>query len=199
VLQEREFDRVGGTRPVHVDVRVISATNRRLADAVATGRFRSDLMYRLNVVELRMPSLRDRREDIPLLADHFAQRFARKAARRVRGVMPGALRVLIDYDWPGNVRQLENMIERAIVLGSADYVLVEDLPETLFETKLAVTTSDCRFHEVLRHAKERAIIEAYREARHSYADAALILGLHPNYLHRLIRNLNLKAAPEQER
>jgi two-component system, NtrC family, response regulator HydG len=198
-LQEREFDRVGGTRPVRVDVRVISATNRPLADAVAAGRFRHDLLYRLNVVELRMPRLRDRPEDIPLLANHFVQRFARKAARPVRGIAPDALRLLIGHEWPGNVRELENTIERAIVLGASDYVLVDDLPETLLERQPPVASDDRRFHAVVRHAKERAIIDAFREAHHCYADAARLLGLNPNYLHRLIRNLDLKSVLEQER
>jgi Nif-specific regulatory protein len=198
-LQEREIERVGGTRPVRVDVRVISATNRNLSDDVAAGRFRRDLFHRLDVVQIAVPPLRERREDIPQLASHFAARFARKAARPIRGISPEALTYLTAYDWPGNVRELENTIERAIVLGSSECILREDLPEALLERAPTRTSEAARFHDVVRDAKVRVILDAFREARCSYTDAAHLLGLHPNYLHRLIRNLDLKPVLEQER
>jgi len=196
-LQQREFERVGGTRPVRVDVRVISATNRQLPADVAAGRFRSDLFHRLNVVQIDVPALRDRREDIPELANYFVGRFALKATRPIRGIAPDALKCLTSYDWPGNVRELENTIERAIVLGSSDYVLREDLPDALLESTRVRLPERPRFHELVREAKSRAIVDAFREAGRSYADAARLLGLHPNYLHRLIRNLDLKSALER--
>jgi Nif-specific regulatory protein len=116
VLQEREFERVGGNETLKVDVRIIAATNRDLAQLVREGRFREDLYYRLNVVALRLPPLRERREDIPLLADFFLQRFARDAGKKLRGFSPDALAALTAYPWPGNVRELENAVERAVVL-----------------------------------------------------------------------------------
>ncbi len=198
-LQEREIERVGGTRPVHVDIRLISATNRNLAEEVAAGRFRRDLFHRLNVVQIDVPPLRARREDIAPLACHFLTRFARKATRPVRDFSPGVLKYLIAYDWPGNVRELENTIQRAVVLGSSDSILREDLPEPLLERAPARPSDASRFHEAVREAKARVIVEAFREARRSYAGAARLLGLHPNYLHRLIRNLDLRSILEQER
>jgi len=198
-IQQREFERVGGTRPVRIDVRVISATNRNLADEIAAGRFRSDLYHRLNVVQIDVPPLRERREDIAPLATHFVGRFARKATRPVRGISPEAMKRLTAYHWPGNVRELENAIERAIVLGSSDHILADDLPEALLETAGTRVTQLPRFHECVRDAKVRAIADAFREAGRSYTEAARILGLHPNYLHRLIRNLDLKSVLEQER
>jgi DNA-binding NtrC family response regulator len=115
VLQERRFYRVGGNYEVEVDVRVIAATHKNLAQEVQQGHFREDLYYRLNVIEIKLPPLRERREDVPLLAEHFAQRISSELGREVNGVSAGALKILIDHDWPGNVRELENVIERAIV------------------------------------------------------------------------------------
>jgi len=115
VLQERRFYRVGGTDEVSIDVRVIAATNKNLAEEVKAGRFRDDLYYRLNVIEIRIPPLRERREDIPLLVEHFVERIASELGKDISSISAGALKTLIDYDWPGNVRELENVIERAIV------------------------------------------------------------------------------------
>jgi DNA-binding NtrC family response regulator len=115
VLQERRFYRIGGNQEVEVDVRVIAATHKNLAEEVQQGRFREDLYYRLNVIEIKLPPLRERREDIPLLAEHFLQRISSELGRDVNGVSAGALKLLMNYDWPGNVRELENVIERAIV------------------------------------------------------------------------------------
>jgi len=198
-LQLREFERVGGTRPVHVDIRVVSATNRNLAEDIAAGRFRSDLYHRLHVVEIHVPPLRERREDIPVLAAHFLQRSARTAARPVRGIAPDAMQYLTAYDWPGNVRELENTIERAVVLGSSDFVMRDDLPDALLEAPASGEVDRPRFHEAVREAKVRVIVDTFREARRNYTDTARLLGLHPNYLHRLIKNLDLKAALEEDR
>ena len=115
VLQERRFYRLGGTQEVAVDVRIIAATNKDLAEEVKAGRFREDLYYRLNVIEIRLPALRERREDIPLLAEHFVQHISSALGRDVSGISGAALKLLIAYDWPGNVRELENVIESAIV------------------------------------------------------------------------------------
>jgi Nif-specific regulatory protein len=198
VLQEREFERVGGTRTIKLDVRLVTATNRDLEEEVKRGRFREDLFYRLNVVALRMPALRERREDIPLLASYFASKFSQRSNRPVLGVSPPARAYLVNYDWPGNVRELENAIERAVVLGSSDMILPEDLPEAVLEkAESGGAASMTAFHDSLREAKKHLIVNAFEQAQGSYTEAAKLLGLHPNYLHRLIRNLNMKPLLKQ--
>ncbi len=197
VLQEREFERVGGTRTIKLDVRLIAATNRDLEEAVKKGAFREDLFYRLNVVSMRMPPLRDHREDIPLLASYFAAKVAQRAGRSILGISPQARACLVNYDWPGNVRELENAIERAVVLGSSDLILPEDLPESVLEKADPESAATTTFHDALRENKKQLIVNAFEQANGSYTEAARLLGLHPNYLHRLIRNLNMKALLRQ--
>ena len=131
VIQERELQRVGGDRTLRVDVRILAATNRDLAREVEEGRFRQDLYYRLNVVALQLPPLRERREDIPLLAMHFLRRFAERNGKTVKGFTPAAMDRLLKHPWPGNVRELENAVERAVVLLVGDYVSERELPPTL--------------------------------------------------------------------
>jgi len=192
VLQEREFERVGGTRPIKVNIRVVTATNKDLDQAVTNGTFRQDLYYRLNVVELEMPPLRNRPQDIPLLANYFASKFGQRGNRRIMGITAEAQARLVSYDWPGNVRELENAIERAVVLGATERILPEDLPESVLEAQAAVTMPATKYHEAVVETKKQIIVGAMQQARGSYTEAAKILGVHPNYLHRLIRNLNLK-------
>jgi Nif-specific regulatory protein len=194
VIQEREFERVGGTRPIRSDIRLIAATNRDLKAAIERGAFRTDLYHRLNVVSVTMPPLRDRREDIPLLASFFVARHGKKARRRVTGLSREALACLQAYDWPGNVRDLENAIERAVVLGSTDLILAEDLPEAVLESSPTGTRPIGGYHESIRNEKIRAITGALDQAGGSFTEAAKLLGIHPNYLHRLVRNLNLRGA-----
>ena len=199
VLQEREFERVGGTRAIKVDIRLLSATNRNLAKEVAAGRFREDLYFRLNVVSIHMPLLRERREDIPALARHFLNRYARHAGRRVAEISPRALAALVAYEWPGNVRELDNAIERAVVLGTTEDLLLDDLPEPIIEGAMHPSTargSDSDLHAAVLDTKREAIVTAFRRAGGSYTETARLLGVHPNYLHRLIRNLDLKATLE---
>ena len=193
VLQEREFERVGGTRPIKVDIRLIAATNRDLEEAVRSGHFRQDLYYRLNVLQLKMPALRERREDISLLASYFAAKYSQKCRRHVSGISAEARACLMNYDWPGNVRELENAIERAIVMGSTEMILLEDLPEDLLESSPPSDVSTANYHEAVNQLKRQLIIKAVEQANGNYTEAARLLGVHPNYLHRLIRNLNLKA------
>ena len=192
VLQERDFERVGGTRTIKVDIRLITATNKNLEDAAAAGTFRQDLYYRLNVVGLEMPPLRERQEDIPLLANYFAAKYGEKCNRRITGISTEAQARLLGYDWPGNVRELENAIERAVVLGNTDRILLEDLPESIIESEPAATAPGTKYHEAVAQTKKQIILNAMQQAKGSYTDAAKLLGVHPNYLHRLVRNLNLK-------
>ena len=193
VLQEREFERVGGTQTIKVDIRLIAATNKNLEEAIESNEFRQDLFYRLNVVSFEMPALRDRREDIPLLASYFADKYSVKCNRRLKGISAEARACLSAYDWPGNVRELENALERAVVLGTTDLILPEDLPEAVLETEvLPATTSLLKYHEAVTQTKKQIILDAMTEAKGNYTEAAKRLGVHPNYLHRLIRNLNLR-------
>jgi len=192
VLQEREFERVGGNRTIKIDIRLITATNKNLEEAVNDNTFRQDLYYRLNVVNLEMPPLRDRPEDIPLLANYFAAKYSEKCNRRISGIAADAQARLLGYDWPGNVRELENAIERAVVLGTTDRILLEDLPESLLETEPPATAPATKYLEAVAQTKKQIILNAVEQAKGSYTEAAKLLGVHPNYLHRLIRNLNLK-------
>jgi transcriptional regulator with GAF, ATPase, and Fis domain len=192
VLQEREFERVGGTHPIKVDIRLIAATNCNLEQAVREGRFRQDLYYRLAVLRITMPALRDRREDIPMLVRHFVQKHAKRCKVKPRPISREALACLVNYDWPGNVRELENAIERALVLGASDTILPEDLPESLLEHAPPPEMTEAKYHAAVKELKKQLILDAVEQTQGSYADAARILGVHPNYLHRLIRNLELK-------
>jgi Nif-specific regulatory protein len=199
VLQEQQFERVGGTQPIKVDLRIIAATNREIEDAVRNGIIRKDLYYRLNIVSLKMPPLRDRREDIPLLARYFVRKCAEKSKRRINAISPAAEECLLAYDWPGNVRELENAVERAVVLGSTDILLPEDLPEPIVEAQPASAASAMQFHDAVRESKRKIVLKALDEAAGDYSQAANLLGLHVNNLHRLIRNLDLKEQVKRDR
>jgi transcriptional regulator with GAF, ATPase, and Fis domain len=190
VLQEREFERVGGTQTIKVDIRLLAATNKNLDEAIEANEFRQDLFYRLNVVSFEMPRLRERKEDIPLLANYFTQKYSAKCNRRVSGISPDVRTYLVGYDWPGNVRELENAIERAVVLGTTEFILPEDLPEAILERDTGAATTG--YHEVVVETKRRIILNAIEQTNGNYTEAAKLLGIHPNYLHRLIRNLKLK-------
>jgi transcriptional regulator with GAF, ATPase, and Fis domain len=193
VLQEREFERVGGTHSIKVDIRLLAATNKNLEEAIESGEFRQDLFYRLNVVSFEMPALRDRRSDVVLLANYFANKYSSKCNRKVRGISAAARECLTEYEWPGNVRELENAIERAVVLGTSDLILPEDLPEALLETATPPTgTTNTSYHDAVTETKKQIILKALEQSKGNYTAAAKLLGVHPNYLHRLIRNLNLK-------
>jgi DNA-binding NtrC family response regulator len=197
VLQEREFSRLGSTRPIKVNVRLIAATNKDLRAAVAAGSFREDLWHRLNVVALRMPSLRERREDIPLLANFFLARSSQRCERRVLGMTPEARELIQQYDWPGNVRELENAIERAVVLGSDSEIQVNDLPETIWEGAPAAPGS-LTSPAALSEAKQKIVTHALELAGGNYTEAARRLGVHVTYLHRLTKAFKMKqAAPDE--
>ena len=194
VLQERELVRVGGTKPIKVNIRVLAATNRTLADTVKEGKFREDLYYRLNVLSCRIPPLRNRREDIPVLAQHFADKYSANCKRQIRGLAPDAIVCLTRYDWPGNVRELENAIEHAVVLGSTPEIVRDDLPESILELGAAEHDGSGGFHESVAQKKKELILEALDRANGNFTEAAKLLGVHPNYLHRLVRILDLRSS-----
>jgi len=193
VLQEREFERVGGTRPMKIDVRFVAATNRGLLQAVEAGTFRRDLYHRLNVVSLTLPPLRERAEDVSLLADYFIAKASRKCRIRPKPISPEAQACLLSYDWPGNVRELEHAMERALVLGSSDRILPEDLPAEIFESASGEPNSS-NFQSVVKEQKKQVVQKAMQQSNGNYIEAAKLLGIHPNSLLRLIRNLNLKGS-----
>jgi transcriptional regulator with GAF, ATPase, and Fis domain len=194
VLQEREFVRVGGTRSNKLNVRFLAATNRDLQKAVREEKFRVDLFHRLNVISITMPPLREHAEDIQLLAAHFVSRYAHKCNRSIKGISPEAHACLLQYDWPGNVRELGNAMERAVVIGSSDFILPEDLPETLLESSSTSASAPAKYHDALRNLKKQLILGTFEKSSGSFTETAKILGIHPNYLHRLIRNLDLRLA-----
>jgi len=191
VLQQREFERLGSTRLMPLNARVIAATNKNLEHAIKAGEFRQDLFYRLNVVSVALPPLRDHREDIPALALHFASKFAAKSKRGFKGISAEARSLLMQYSWPGNIRELENAMEHAIVLGLTDEILPEELPEPLLEEQLSETAA--LYHNTLNQTKKQLVITAMDNAKGNHIEAARLLGIHPKYLHRLIKNLNLKS------
>ncbi len=191
VLQQREMERVGGNKTIKLNIRVLAATNRNLEEAVKNGTFRQDLFYRLNVVSLTAPSLRERPEDTLPLAEHFAKKYAHECGRKITGIAPQARAYLQSYAWPGNVRELENAIERAVVLGSADTILAEDLPEQIREARPAEVSATL-YEEAVEAAKRQVVLKAFDQANYDHEAAAKLLGLHPNYVHKLIRTMDLK-------
>ena len=193
VLQERVMERVGGTASIKLDIRVLAATNRDLEEAVRNGDFRQDLFYRLNVVRLRAPALRERPDDILPLAEHFAKKYAAECGRKIAGLAPETRSRLQSYTWPGNVRELENAIERAVVLGSTDTILAEDLPEQVGASRMPADAAGL-YEEAVDAAKRQVVLKAFEQADYDHEAAARLLGLHPNYLHKLIRTMDLKPA-----
>jgi DNA-binding NtrC family response regulator len=191
-LQQREFERLGGTRLLPFNARVVAATNKNLEQAIKTGDFRQDLYYRLNVVSVALPPLRQHREDIPLLAMYFAKKFAAKCKRGFKGITEEARSLMMQYSWPGNVRELENAIEHAIVLGLTDEIRPEDLPEAMLEEQSSGEVA-ALYHNTLNQTKKQLVITAMDDAKGNHVEAARLLGIHPKYLHRLIKNLNLRS------
>ncbi len=205
-LEERSFRRVGGTQDQHVDVRVISATNRNLQSLVATGNFRPDLFYRLNTVPLVIPRLKDRMEDVPLLAERFVWEFNREMRRNVKGLEPEAMKRLTSYDWPGNVRELRNVIERAILLGKGDRIRAQDLshqaptgdspasPET--EEAASLLGPD---GVDLREVERRLVVEAIERAGGNQTRAAKLLRISRDQLRYRLEKFGLLASKRGRR
>ncbi len=198
-LQEQEFERVGGTRPVRVNVRLVAATNRDLASAIRNGTFRQDLYYRLNVVSLHLPPLRERREDIAALARHFARTYGAAIRHRPVELTQAALDRLCAHDWPGNVRELENTIERAVVLATSQTLGTDDFRDvtTVAPSRDTSTHAVGPYHDAVDALKKDLVRRAIDEAGGNVTAAARLLELHPNYLHRLMRNLQVRPAMRQ--
>jgi len=194
-LQEREFQRLGGNQTLHADVRVISATNRDLEQMAKSGGFREDLFYRLNVVTMQLPPLRERREDIPPLIDHFLIRYARENGREIEGTSSEALDMLLKYDYPGNVRELENIIERAVVIAREDVISVEDLPfgRELEEAGGRKNEEDGVLRTAVEDLERRLIVEALEKSGDHQSRAAAFLGISERMLRYKLKKYGLKA------
>jgi two-component system response regulator HydG len=179
VLQEREFEPVGSTQTIKVDTRIIAATNKNLEKEVEEGRFREDLYYRINVVSLQVPPLRERREDIPLLADFFLKRYAQKNNRAIHGFTPRAVDLLMRYDWPGNVRELENVVERAVIMTRGNMVVPLDFPDMLkkLDAEWKGTTVDLTPGRSLKEVEKDMILHTLEETGGNRTHAAKILGI----------------------
>src|SRR5437868_4494412 len=195
VLQERAFERLGSTKTINVDIRLIAASNRDLESEIAAARFRSDLFFRLNVVPLVLPPLRERRDDIPLLAAHFAAKAADKHARQLPELTPALYKALQEYDWPGNVRELENVIERLVVLTPGPRLGTEHLPEKMQRAVLpeadTANAGDTTLEGAIISLRQRMIQSALQQEGGNKAAAAKRLGISRSYLHRLLSELNI--------
>ncbi len=199
VIQEREFRRVGGIDNVKVDVRIIAATHSDLKILVEQGRFREDLFYRLNVINLVIPPLKERKEDIPLLVDHFIGRFSLESGSSQCSIEKEALRVLMQYDWPGNVRELENVIERAVVLAAPDRVIRKDLfPKEVLEDRsvdiedLEIEDADVTLKGMVQDFEKEIIMKALQTTRWHQKKAAVLLGVNPTTLNEKIKRMKIK-------
>lgn len=199
VIQEREFERVGGTKRIEVDIRIVAATNRDLHQDVREGRFREDLFFRLNVVTISLPALREKSEDIPLLADMFLRRHCRMLNKPMMTISARAMEHLLQYHWPGNVRELGNLMERAVVLAKGPVITPEDLP--LLGPPVAFEEPDGgrRYHDAVRRYQRQVIRRALTDSGGNQARAAQTLGLQRTYLARLIKKLEIRQAEDQER
>jgi transcriptional regulator with PAS, ATPase and Fis domain len=203
VLQEREIERVGGTHAIKIDVRIVAATNLDLKRAVAAGAFREDLFYRLNVVPITVPPLRERIEDLPLLVDHFIRRYNHECNKRIEALTPDALAALGSYSWPGNVRELQNIVERTVVLVDGPLISAADLPLDLTVSPTRPGSASDKRRVDLNEASdrfERLIVQrVLEEARGNVSEAARVLGLHRNSLKVKLARWKLSDADREER
>lgn len=190
-LQEREFERVGGMQPIRVDVRVIAATNRDLSSAIKEGRFREDLYYRLNVIPISLPPLRERKEDIPVLGQYFLRRFAAETKKTFSGITADAETKLVAYGWPGNVRELANVIERAAVLGDGPELTGEDLPLRITDAETENRPAGFSYRDAVDTARAEIIKKALAHTEGNRTAAAKILGMHKTHLLNLMKSLKI--------
>ncbi len=195
VLQEGEFERVGGTKTIKVDVRLIAATNKTLLDEVQRQKFREDLYYRINVIYLKVPPLRERKDDIAPLVDAFIRQYASQNAKKIRGISQDALEALVRYDWPGNIRELKNIVERMIVLSSGEMLTLEQIPEDIRQGKAGATNGSgngsLQGISKITDAEKELIQQALRETRGNKSTAAEKLGISRRTLYRKLEEYKL--------
>jgi DNA-binding NtrC family response regulator len=191
VLNDRTFERLGSNTPLTVDVRMICATHRNLEQMVADGEFREDLYYRLNVIQLHLPPLRERSGGIVVLAHHLLQQISKELGKKVTRYSPLAIEALDEYGWPGNVRELENVIRRAVVLAEGPIIEVWHLPTKLRDNVEAAPVTRS-YEEELRDFKRRLLVRTLQKSNGNKAEAARVLGVARGYLHRLIHDLKIQ-------
>jgi two-component system response regulator HydG len=192
VIQERVIERVGGTDPVRVDFRLVTATNRDIKADVAAGRFREDLYYRLSVMSLKIPPLRERREDIPLLVSRFIRQCSQREGKRVTSVSPEAMERLVQYPWPGNVRELENAMERAVVVADSEQLTLTMLPEEIQEWSPAGRAVLRPMEELTLEEMERFLIEKTLErTRGNKSQAARLLNVHRRSIYNRLKKYDM--------
>jgi DNA-binding NtrC family response regulator len=197
VMQDREFMRLGGTKTIRVEVRVIAATNTDLEELIKQKLFRQDLFYRLNVIKIELPPLRDRKEDIPILANHFLDFYGKENKKEDLSITEDVMEILLDYDWPGNVRELENLIERAIVLTNSKLITRASLPSAFLNPgggKSQLDTppnNDLNLKEQIQEFQKKAIIMALKKTKGVQKKAAGILGVKPTTLNEMIKRLDI--------
>jgi len=196
VLQDRKFMHLGGIQEIQVDVRIIAATNVDLRQLVREGRFREDLFYRLNVISIELPPLRQRKEDIPLLVEHFLNKYAEENERPLLRITPEALRPLLGYSWPGNVRELENVIERAVVLSSGDEIALDLLPDSMMGRGSSVAMNDSHpdasLFEIVEDCERRIISDMLEKCNWNQTEAAERFHVTLSTLNQKIRRLNIE-------
>ena len=194
VLQEKEYTPVGSTSAISVNVRFIASTNRDLKEEVSAGRFREDLYYRLNIVEINLPSLKEREEDIPLLADHFLNKYRKEMNRSIKGIDPEAMRALMAYDWKGEIRELENIIERAVIFCKEDFITIKDLPQVFNSTNIVTDFSKLgSLEESVRKFEKDYIYKALESNNFDKEKTADVLCVGLSTLYRKLKELDIKA------
>ena len=201
-LQEKRIERVGGTNTIELDVRIITATNLDLEKAVKEGSFRDDLYYRLNVIAIPLPPLRERRDDIPLLAEHFLQKYRSESKGKVKLILPETMDLLMRYEWPGNVRELENVVERAIVIGKSDAILIDDLPLIMQEQKVVfqseeILSEKTPLEQRVEDFEKKLIIDALRKTGWVQTKAAELLSTSRNIVKYKMKKYGIEKGQER--
>lgn len=196
VMQDQEFMMLGGTKTIKVDVRLITATNSDLEELIKQNKFRQDLFYRLNVIKIELPPLRERKEDIPILVKHFLDIYSKENKKEIEGITEDVMEILVNYDWPGNIRELENLIERAIVLTKSKLITRRTLPPFLLSTHediriLSSPNNELNLKEYIQIQQKKAIISALKKTKGIQKNAARLLGVKPTTLNEMIKRLDI--------
>jgi len=192
VIQEREVKPIGTNRMVSFDTRIIAASNKNLEQEVEKGNFREDLYYRLNVVEIKLPTLQERKEDIPLLAHHFLKKYSRELNRPVKGITSDAMGALISFEWKGQVRELENIIERAVLLGNREFISLEDLPDSIRKNEGDFNYNSDSLEQAVQTFEKHHILSILKRTEGNKAEAARLLGIDPSTLYRKMEKMNIE-------